>query len=64
VVPKLKGETLAAAKRSINSRGCIVGKITHVASRAVNKGIVLWQAPKEGKWLLKWTKVNLAVSSG
>src|SRR5262249_27539815 len=64
VVPHVKGKTVAEAERSIKSHGCLVGKITHAASRTVKKGSVLWQAPKQGKWMLKWTRVNLAVSSG
>lgn len=64
VVPNVKGKTLAAAKHSINSRECTLGKITHAASQTIKQGHVLSQTPTQGKWLTQWAKVNLAVSSG
>jgi len=64
VVPKVKGKTLAAAKRSINSHECTVGTITRAASRTIKRGHVLSQAPKQGKRLTQWAAVNLAVSGG
>lgn len=38
VVPKLKGQPLAAAKRSVRANDCAAGKIRHTASRRVKKG--------------------------
>ena len=64
VVPKLKGRSLVAAKRSIKSHGCAVGKIERVRSRTTRRGHVISQRPKFGRTLRHGTKVNLRVSSG
>jgi PASTA domain-containing protein/List-Bact-rpt repeat protein/FG-GAP repeat protein len=64
VVPKVKGKTLRAAKRSIRNHACTVGKIKHVASRTVKKGHVISQKPKPGRRLKHGAKVNLVVSRG
>ena len=64
VVPKVKGRTLAAAERSIKSRDCSVGRIKHVASRAVDKGHVIAQKPKAGAQLTQGAHVNLVDSKG
>lgn len=64
VVPKVKGETLAAAKRSIKSRNCSVGGIRHVASQTVKSGHVISQKPKTGARLKVRAKINLVVSKG
>jgi hypothetical protein len=61
VVPKVKGKKLAAAKRSIKSHHCSVGKITKVSSSPKNKGHVISQSPKPGKHLRKGAKVALKV---
>jgi hypothetical protein len=61
VVPKLKGKTLAAAKRAIKKAHCSVGKITKVPSSPKNKGRVVSQSPKPGKHLKKGSKVALKV---
>ena len=61
IVPKLKGKTLAAAKRAIKKAHCSVGKITKVASSAKNRGRVVSQSPKPGKHLKKGSKVALKV---
>jgi serine/threonine-protein kinase len=63
-VPKVKGKTLAAAKRAIKSHNCRVGKIKHAASRTVKKGHVISQKPKPGSRLRHGAKVNLVVSKG
>jgi hypothetical protein len=64
VVPKVKGKTLAAAKRAIKSRHCSVGKIKRASSRKVKKGHVISQKPKPGSRLKHGAKVNLVVSRG
>jgi PASTA domain/Divergent InlB B-repeat domain len=61
VVPKLRAKTLPAAKRSIKSHHCGVGKITKVASSPKNRGHVISQSPKPGKHLRKGAKVALKV---
>jgi len=64
VVPKVKGETLKLAKRSIRTHACTVGKITHATSRAVKKNHVISQRPQPGNRLKHEAKVNLVVSKG
>jgi hypothetical protein len=61
IVPKLKGKTVAAAKRAINKAHCSVGKITKVASSPKNRGRVVSQSPKPGTHLKKGSKVALKV---
>jgi hypothetical protein len=61
VVPNVKGKKLAAAKTSIKSHHCSVGKITKVKSSAKNKGHVISQSPKAGKHLAHGAKVALKV---
>jgi hypothetical protein len=64
VVPKVKGKTLAAAKRAIKSHLCAVGKIKRSASRTVKTGHVISQKPRPGTRLKRGAKVNLVVSKG
>jgi hypothetical protein len=64
LVPRLKGETLNAAKRSIRAAHCSVGKIEHARSRTVNKGYVISQKPKPGRRLKRGAKINMIVSLG
>jgi beta-lactam-binding protein with PASTA domain len=64
VVPKLKGRTLAAAKRSIKSHYCSVGAIKRATSRKVKKGRVISQKPRPGNRLAHGAKIDLRVSKG
>jgi eukaryotic-like serine/threonine-protein kinase len=64
VVPKLKGKTLTAAKRSIKTDGCSVGRIKHATSPTIEKGRVISQKPEPGKRLKHGAKVNLLISEG
>jgi len=59
VVPNLKGKTLAAAKKTIRTHHCGVGKITKVKSAPKNKGRVISQDPKPGKHLKNGARVAL-----
>jgi hypothetical protein len=64
LVPRLKGKTLAAARRSIKAQHCAVGKVTHTVSRTVKTGRVVSQRPKPGLLLKHGAKVSLVVSTG
>jgi hypothetical protein len=64
LVPKVKGKTLAAAKRAIKSHHCRVGTIKRATSRTVKKGHVISQKPRPGRRLRRGAKVNLVVSKG
>ena len=61
VVPNVKGKTLAAAKKTIRSHHCGVGKITKAKSSLKNKGHVISQNPKPGWNLKNGAKVALKV---
>lgn len=64
VVPKLTGKTLGAARHSVESHGCSVGRIEHVTSRRVKRNHVISQSPKPGRRLTLGANVSLVVSSG
>jgi hypothetical protein len=64
VVPKVKGKSLAAAKKAIVKGNCRVGKVGYAYSAKVRKGRVISQKPAAGKKLAKGAKVSLAVSRG
>ena len=64
VVPRLKGKTLAAAKRALKSAHCGVGKVTKKSSARVKKGQVISQTPAPRKHLAVGTPISLVVSKG
>jgi uncharacterized delta-60 repeat protein len=64
IVPKVKGKTLKAAKRSIKRAHCSVGKVTRAFSAKVKRGRVLSQKPKPGRKLAAGSKVRLTLSKG
>ena len=64
IVPKLKGKTLAAAKKAIKRANCSVGKVTKRFSAKVRKGRVISSKPKAGAKLAPRAKVKLVVSKG
>jgi probable HAF family extracellular repeat protein len=63
-VPKLKGETLRAAKSSIKTHDCTVGAIRHAASGVIRRGHIISQNPRPGRWLTHGARINLVVSKG
>jgi beta-lactam-binding protein with PASTA domain len=64
VVPRLRGKSLAAAKRALKAHFCRPGKIKHAFSGKVKKGRVVSQKPKAGRHLKHNAKVGLTVSKG
>lgn len=62
-VPRVIGQTLARARKTIRLRHCAVGKIRYKPS-ARAKGRVLSQAPRPGRRLARGSPVNLVVSRG
>ena len=64
VVPKLKGKSLKAAKRSLRSRFCRLGKVRQAFSKKVKRGRVISQKPRAGKHLRAGAKVNVVLSKG
>jgi beta-lactam-binding protein with PASTA domain len=62
VVPKLKGKTLAQAKKALTKANCKLGKVTKKkVGRKVKAGRVLSFKPGAGKRLASGTKINLTV---
>jgi hypothetical protein len=64
LVPRLAGRTLDAARRSIRSHSCSLGKVGRAPSRTIEKGRVISQRPEPGKRLRHRAKVNLVLSTG
>jgi hypothetical protein len=64
VVPKLKGKSLAAAKRALKTAHCAVGHITRHRFSIVSKGRVISSSPKAGSRHKAGTKIALTVSRG
>jgi beta-lactam-binding protein with PASTA domain len=64
VVPKLKGDTLAAATRALEQAECGLGKIKKSKSKKVAKGKVISSKPKAGSKKKVGYKVALTISKG
>ena len=62
-VPKLKGTTLAAAKKAITQAHC-VAYVFYLHSTKVAKGDVIFQKPKPGSHVAYHAPVSLGVSAG
>jgi beta-lactam-binding protein with PASTA domain len=63
-VPRLRGRTLPAAKRTIALANCRVGTIRRAYSKAVKRGRVISQKPRPSTVLPNRGKVNLVLSRG
>jgi uncharacterized delta-60 repeat protein len=64
VVPRLKGKTLAAARRAVKRAHCSVGRITRAFSSKLAPRRVISQWPVSGKALPENSQVRLTVSHG
>ena len=64
LVPNVRGKTLPAARRAIETGRCSVGTIGYATSPKVKKGRVISQNPKPGERLNHGAKVDLVVSTG
>lgn len=64
VVPRLKGATVAAARRRLTRTRCKLGRVRRAKSRKVKKGRVIKQTPRPGARLPEGGKVNVVVSRG
>jgi hypothetical protein len=63
-VPKLKGDTLARAKRALKAANCGIGKVARAKSTAIARGHVISTNPKAGSTHKAATKVHLTISKG
>jgi hypothetical protein len=64
VVPNVKRQKLAAAKRKISAGHCRTGKVRTARSKTVAKGKVISQSRRAGQRLARGSKINLVVSRG
>lgn len=64
VVPQVKGETLAKARRSLTHAHCTLGRVKRVYSRTVKRGRVISQRPGPRTQLATSAAVNVRVSKG
>jgi beta-lactam-binding protein with PASTA domain len=63
-VPRLRGLTLAAAKRSLARKGCAIGRVSRAYSKRVRRGRVMHQRPGPGLRLRRGAKVSVVLSRG
>jgi secreted trypsin-like serine protease len=63
-VPRLRGKTLAAARRALARGNCRLGKVTRAYSTRVRFGRVVLQRPAAGRRLARGTRVSVVVSRG
>jgi subtilisin family serine protease len=64
VVPKVRGKTVAQARRLLSTRRCRLGRVARVYSRRVKKGKIVSQGRRPAARLARGTKVNVVVSRG
>jgi PASTA domain len=62
VVPKLRGKTLAGAKRALKRAHCALGKVSRKASKRVKPGRVLASRLKAGSRVRAGTRVRVTVA--
>jgi hypothetical protein len=63
-VPRLRGLTLAGAKRVLVKRGCSLGRVSRVRSRRVARGRVVAQRPAPGLRRVRGARVAVVLSRG
>lgn len=64
IVPRVEGQTQAAAERALRSSKLKVGDITTVESNTVEEGIVITQTKEVGEEVPEGTEVGIVVSLG
>ena len=64
VVPAVRGQKLAAARRRLVRANCRLGKVKRAYSPRVKSGRVISQRPRIGARLAELAKVDLVVSRG
>ena len=63
-VPRLRGQTLIRAKRSLAKQGCKLGRVSKSYSRRVRRGRVVGQRPGPGLRLRRGAKIAVVLSRG
>ena len=63
-VPRLRGQTIAVARRTLAKRGCALGRVSRTYSRRVRRGRIVGQRPGPGLKLRRGARVAVVVSRG
>jgi subtilisin family serine protease len=63
-VPRLRGQTIAVAHRTLAKRGCALGRVSRTYSRRVRRGRIVGQRPGPGLKLRRGARVAVVVSRG
>jgi hypothetical protein len=63
-VPKLRGKTLAAARKSLRRANCRAGKVTRAYAPKVRKGRVANSTPRAGARRVRGAKIRIVLSRG
>jgi Glucodextranase, domain B/PASTA domain len=63
-VPRLRGKTLAAARRALASHGCSLGHVRRVRSRTIRRGRVVSSSLRSGTTHRNGTRIGLVLSRG
>ena len=61
IVPKLKGKTLAAARKAVMLAHCALGKVTNKHVKKAKRGRVLRQSPSPGTIKPNGAKVSVVI---
>ncbi len=64
VVPKLRGDSLGAAKRALRRAHCALGKVTRKAGGKVRKGRVISSRPGKGAHRKRGARIAIVLSRG
>jgi subtilisin family serine protease len=64
VVPKVKGKTIAQARRLLASKRCALGRVTRAYSAKVKRGKIVKQSRRPGVRLARGARINVVVSRG
>ena len=64
VVPKLRGDSLGAAKRALRRAHCALGKVTRKASGKVRKGHVISSRPGKDAHRKRGARIAIVLSRG
>jgi PASTA domain len=64
VVPKVRGKSIAQARRMLAARRCALGRVTRAYSAKVRRGRIVRQSRRPGIRLPRGTRVHVVVSRG
>jgi beta-lactam-binding protein with PASTA domain len=62
-VPRLRGKTLKAARASLKTAGCTLGRVTRRHTTHARRGRVIAQTPRAGSHSHEGAKVKVVLAS-